>query len=200
MIHDERARSADMLESLSPEQWTADTLCQGWNVHVVAAHMMIAGEQTTGRFSRVSSPAISLQRHDGPWRLVTGPDCRPVRSSRESGREQRPLINHRRPRWRCSAKSWSTALFRQPLGIPDDTSSDAKLACLKHVQGLQPSGRGEKDHCRTSTRATDADWSHGSGPEVAGPMVALLMAMATRPLMDSLSGDGVDILRGRLTK
>jgi hypothetical protein len=27
-----------------------------------------------------------------------------------------------------------------------------------------------------------------------------LMAMATRPLMDSLSGDGVDILRGRLTK
>jgi len=50
MIHDERARSADMLESLSPEQWTADTLCQGWNVHVVAAHMMIAGEQTTGRF------------------------------------------------------------------------------------------------------------------------------------------------------
>ena len=50
MIHDERARSADMLESLSPEQWSADTLCGGWNVHQVAAHMMIAGEQTNGRF------------------------------------------------------------------------------------------------------------------------------------------------------
>jgi len=29
MIDDERERSADMLESLSPEQWTADTLCAG---------------------------------------------------------------------------------------------------------------------------------------------------------------------------
>ena len=66
-------------------------------------------------------------------------------------------------------------------------ASNLPVAAKKTIAGLR-------------LRATDADWSHGSGPEVAGPMVALLMAMATRPLMDSLSGDGVDILRGRLTK
>jgi hypothetical protein len=31
-------------------------------------------------------------------------------------------------------------------------------------------------------------------------MVALIMAMTTRPLLDSLSGDGVDTLRSRLKK
>jgi hypothetical protein len=47
-------------------------------------------------------------------------------------------------------------------------------------------------------RATDADWSHGSGPEVSGPLLSLLMAMTGRKeALDDLSGDGVATLRGR---
>ena len=47
-------------------------------------------------------------------------------------------------------------------------------------------------------RATDAEWSHGTGPEVAGPMLSLVMAMTGRkePLGD-LTGDGLATLRAR---
>jgi hypothetical protein len=66
-------------------------------------------------------------------------------------------------------------------------SSNFPVATKKSITGLR-------------LRATDADWSWGSGPEVAGPMVALIMAMATRPVLASLRGDGVETLRGRLIK
>jgi len=46
--------------------------------------------------------------------------------------------------------------------------------------------------------ATDTDWSHGSGPEVSGPALSLLLAVAgRRPALDDLSGPGLDLLRGR---
>jgi hypothetical protein len=47
-------------------------------------------------------------------------------------------------------------------------------------------------------RATDAGWSHGTGPEAAGPLVALVLAMTgRRPAMEDLTGDGVAVLRDR---
>jgi len=47
-------------------------------------------------------------------------------------------------------------------------------------------------------RATDATWSHGSGPEVSGPALSLVMAMTGRKAaLDDLSGDGVATLRTR---
>jgi hypothetical protein len=46
--------------------------------------------------------------------------------------------------------------------------------------------------------ATDAEWSHGTGPEVAGPVLSLVMAMTGRMLaLDDLTGDGVATLRSR---
>ncbi len=47
-------------------------------------------------------------------------------------------------------------------------------------------------------QATDADWSHGDGAEVSGPMLSLVMAMTGRQrALEDLSGDGVTILRSR---
>ena len=47
-------------------------------------------------------------------------------------------------------------------------------------------------------RATDADWSHGTGPEVSGPILSLVMAMTGRKAADDdLTGDGVAALRSR---
>jgi hypothetical protein len=49
-----------------------------------------------------------------------------------------------------------------------------------------------------SLRATDADWSHGTGPEVAGLILSILMAMTGRKsVLDHLSGEGVATLRSR---
>jgi hypothetical protein len=48
-------------------------------------------------------------------------------------------------------------------------------------------------------RAVDADWSAGTGPEVAGPMLSLLLAITGRPAgLADLTGDGVRTLSSRL--
>ena len=47
--------------------------------------------------------------------------------------------------------------------------------------------------------ATDAEWSAGSGPEVAGPALSLMMAIVGRQAaLDDLSGEGVATLKGRV--
>ena len=37
-------------------------------------------------------------------------------------------------------------------------------------------------------RATDADWSHGTGPEVQGPILSLVLAMTGRTVADDEPG------------
>jgi hypothetical protein len=58
---------------------------------------------------------------------------------------------------------------------------------------------GAKDRIAGLTlRASDADWSHGAGPTVTGPVIALVMAMTGRKqVLDDLAGDGVAVLRKR---
>jgi hypothetical protein len=47
-------------------------------------------------------------------------------------------------------------------------------------------------------RASDANWSHGTGPEVSGPILSLVMAMTGRKQADDdLAGEGVATLRSR---
>jgi uncharacterized protein (TIGR03083 family) len=201
MIHEERSRAADMLESLSPDQWTADSLCQGWNVRLVAAHMMVAGEQTTGRFMK------GLIGSGFRFNVMTDRDARNAGQLSPSD-----IVAGIRARTTTTNKPPAPAMamlgevvvhgtdIRHPLGIPDDTSNDARLACLNMFKNSNFPVAAKKTIEGLRLRATDADWSHGSGPEVSGPTLALLMAMVARPLMTSLTGDGVDVLRGRIKK
>ena len=47
MARDERAEMADFLASLRPEQWDHPTLCLGWRIRDVAAHV-ISYEEHSG--------------------------------------------------------------------------------------------------------------------------------------------------------
>src|SRR5262249_51642628 len=89
--------------------------------------------------------------------------------------------------------------IRRPLKISHDydvealtrlpefyTTSNVLIGSQKRVAGL-------------TLRATDIDWSRGSGPEVAGPAISIVMAMTGRSCgLDDLKGDGVDALRARM--
>ncbi|MGO9162071.1 MAG: hypothetical protein ACLP7J_15390 [Streptosporangiaceae bacterium] len=47
-------------------------------------------------------------------------------------------------------------------------------------------------------QATDAQWKHGTGPEVSGPLLSLVLAIAGRKAAcGDLAGDGTAILRSR---
>jgi uncharacterized protein (TIGR03083 family) len=201
MIHDERTRSADMLESLSPEQWTADTLCKGWNVHLVAAHMMVASEQSTGRFLKglISSGFLFNVMTDRYVRVAAQ-----LSPSDIVARIRARTTTTNKPPAPAMAMLGEVVVhgtdIREPLGIADNTSMDAKLACLDMFKGSNFPVAAKRTIAGLRLRATDANWSCGAGPEVAGPALALVMAMTTRPLFASLTGEGVDTLRGRLNK
>jgi uncharacterized protein (TIGR03083 family) len=199
MIHVERSKVADMLDGLSSAQWTSDTLCQGWNVQMVAAHMMNAGEQTTSKFLRgLLSNGLRfnvMMDHQARTSALLGP---------------KEIIERIRARTTTTNKPPAAAMamlgevvvhgndIRQPLGINDDSSTEAKVACLNMLKGSNFPVPAKKAIAGLRLNATDADWSYGSGPDVNGPLVALLMATATRPLASTLSGDGVAVLQSRL--
>lgn len=199
MIHAERSRVADMLDGLSSEQWTMDTLCKGWNVQMVAAHMMNAGEQSTSKFFRgllASGLRFNVMMDDqahASAKLAPKEIIERIRAS---------TTTTNKPPAATMAMLGEVVVhgndIRQPLGIDDDSSTEAKLACLEMFKGSNFPVRAKKAITGLTLKATDVDWTFGSGPEVRGPLVALLMAMATRPLATTLTGDGVTTLRGRL--
>ena len=58
---------------------------------------------------------------------------------------------------------------------------------------------GKKRIAGLTLRATDADWSTGTGPEVAGPALSLMLVIAGRPAaLDDLSGEGLATLQARV--
>jgi uncharacterized protein (TIGR03083 family) len=201
MIHDERARAADMLEALSTAQWSADTLCSGWNTTLVATHIMIAGEQSPGRFFK------GLAGGGFRFDAMTKRDVRlagPLSSADIIARIRARTTTTNKPPAPAMAMLGEVVVhgndIRQPLGIRDDSSMEAKVACLDMFKRSNFPVSAKRTIEGLTLRATDTDWSYGSGPEVAGPAVALLLAMARRPLLASLSGDGVEALRARIKK
>ena len=64
-------------------------------------------------------------------------------------------------------------------------SSNLLIGAKRRIEGMR-------------LRATDASWTHGTGPEATGPVIALVMAMTGRSAaFDDLTGEGVATLRGR---
>jgi uncharacterized protein (TIGR03083 family) len=89
--------------------------------------------------------------------------------------------------------------IRRPLGVRHDYPVDAVTRVIDFYARSNLLIGGKRRVTGLMLRATDADWSHGSGPVVAGPAMSLLMVTAgRRAALDDLSGPGLDTLRPRL--
>jgi uncharacterized protein (TIGR03083 family) len=88
--------------------------------------------------------------------------------------------------------------IRRPLGISHVYAPAALTRVADFYKKSNLIVGAKKRIAGVTLRATDADWTHGSGPEVAGPLVALILAMTGRTaVLEDLEGGGVDLLRGR---
>ncbi|MFC7572105.1 maleylpyruvate isomerase N-terminal domain-containing protein [Klenkia terrae] len=97
----ERAALADDLATLTPEQWRRPSLCRGWGVEEVVAHLTAAASLGRGawlrsmagaRFRSAVPSAWPTTRTRPPW-----PRCSGSRSPATSRWPAAP----RRPAWRC---------------------------------------------------------------------------------------------------
>jgi uncharacterized protein (TIGR03083 family) len=88
--------------------------------------------------------------------------------------------------------------IRRPLRIEHRYPADAVVRVADFYVGSNLLIGSKRRIEGLTLRATDADWSHGTGPEVSGPILSLVMAMTGRKeLLDDLTGDGVATLRSR---
>ncbi len=200
LIHAERAALADTLDGLSAEQWAVPSLCAGWNVRLLAAHILAGAEQTGPHFmwgmAANGFRFNAMMRRDAQ-RLGALPPEDIIRRFRATT----ATTNH--PPAPIMAMLGEVVVhgedLRRPLGERADPSPEATLACLEMYQTATFPVGGKKRIAGLRMVAQDVGWSCGAGPEVSGPGVSVMLAMTGRPAgMDGLSGDGVEILRGRL--
>ena len=196
----ERAEIADLVASLTPEQWDARTLCEGWRVRDVVAHMFSYEELSTlgligtfvkGPFTRGGTNAVALADYADrtPEQLVA-------------------LVRaYERPRGLTAGFGGRIALtdgaihhqdIRRPLGLPRQIPPERLVAVLEFAK-TAPTISARKRIRGLTLTATDLDWTTGDGPEVTGPGESLLMALAgRRGITDELSGPGLPELVHRI--
>jgi len=201
MIDAERGEFCDLLDSLNDEQWNMQSLCDGWKVKHVAAHLL--GGSTIGwgdgfmmlfkNGFNFNKATLRTAQHDGDTRsqaeLVKA--CREHANDRTTPPMVKPLVS-------LNDNVVHQQDCRRPLGVARQIPEARLRAVLDEAAKTQPVLGNKKRVAGVQLCATDLDWTHGEGPEARGTGEALLMAMSGRKAaLDDLTGDGVAILRAR---
>ena len=88
--------------------------------------------------------------------------------------------------------------IRRPLGVHRDYPGQAVTQAITFYAGSNAIIGGKKRVAGLTLRATDIDFAIGSGPEVKGSAMALLLATNGRTAaLDDLTGPGLATLRAR---
>jgi uncharacterized protein (TIGR03083 family) len=201
VVHAERHALANDLSFVSPPQWETPSLSEGRTVHETLAHMTATARMTPPqflakmaasgfRFERMAAREIERESAGGPTATLDRFRAVADRSSGPPG----------------PSTSWLGETLvhaediRRPLGYEHDYPTDAVTTVTGFYAGSNLLIGGKRRVAGLTLKATDADWSRGSGPVVEGPAMALLMVTAgRRAALEDLSGPGLDTLRARMT-
>jgi uncharacterized protein (TIGR03083 family) len=199
-IHAERKALAADLASLTDDRWATPSLCGGWTVREVLGHMTATAAMTPPkffanllaagfRFNAMTAKAIAQQCEGTPADTLHRFGDQVDASTHPPG----PVDT-----WLGETIVHSEDI-RRPLGIAHDYPVDAVTRVADSYRKSNLLIGGKKRVAGLTLRATDADWTVGTGPEVAGPALALLLAVTGRAAgLDDLTGDGVATLRSRM--
>ena len=199
-LADERRALADLLESLTPDQWQVQTLCPAWTVHDMAAHLVVPTE-----FSKVEMITTMLRARGDTDRLAVLMAARRAQlsSSELVARLRANATSHKAPPIIGVLGPYVDALvhgedIRTPLGLVDTRPAERWRAALDFLVSSKA-----KIGFRTRAlpdlwfQATDVEWQYGVGDVVSGPAAALGLALMSRDTgrLDELDGPGADRLR-----
>ncbi|MGZ4511696.1 MAG: maleylpyruvate isomerase family mycothiol-dependent enzyme [Mycobacterium sp.] len=198
MARAERADLAEFLATLAPQDWAMPSLCVGWTVKDVVAHVISYEEL---------GPLGLLKRFAKGWHVRVNQVGVDEFAALTPSQLLQLLRDHLEPRRLTAGFGGMIALvdgtihhqdIRRSLGRPRTIPTDRLIRVLGLVPGNPRLGAGRRIR-GLRLRATDVDWAHGHGPDVTGPGEALLMAMAGRPAaLSDLDGPGLDTLAARL--
>jgi uncharacterized protein (TIGR03083 family) len=200
IIHAERESLATDLASLSDEQWSTPSLCPGWTVRDALGHMTATAKMTTPKFFAKLARS-GFRFHDMSASDIARETAGPPADTLAEFRRQ--LTATTSPPGPIDAMLGDVLVhsedIRRPLGIAHTYPKDAVARAAKFYQGSNLLIGAKKRIAGLKLKATDTEWSTGSGPEVSGPAISLLLAMTGRKAaLDDLSGDGLAKLRERM--
>src|SRR4051794_5510743 len=198
-IHDEREALLHDLEKIDDQQWETQSLCDEWTVREVLGHITATARITTVtfftkligsgfRFEKLQAKDIARETAGTPTDLLD--------------RYREVVSSSKHPPGPVDSWLGETIVhgedIRRPLGITHMYPIDSLVRTADFFKKSNLVIGSKKRIAGLTLNATDTDWSHGTGPEVSGPMVALVMAMTGRKaFIDDLKGDGVQTLRDR---
>ena len=200
LIHAERAALLADLAGLTEDRWATRSLCPGWTVHEVLGHMTATARMTPVRFvSHLAGAGFrfnAMTAKDAAAETAPGPKATLAAFDSLRGASTSPPGPTEAMLGEVVVHSQD---IRRPLGIARDYPIESVVRVLDFFKGSNLLIGAKRRIEGVSLRASDADWSHGSGPQASGPVIALVMAMTGRPAgLDDLAGDGVEVLRGRM--
>ena len=201
LIIEERRRLLELLESLDESKWDHETLCEGWRVREVVAHLISGGTRVP-----VSEMVPLMVRHRGDVDGFFAADAerRAVAEPQALLEAFRAMIESRvKPPVVPAALMWCDNVIhgldiRWPLALPDPGPAERLTETATCLSAMTwPSRIG----CRADGlrfMADDADWSMGDGPQVSGPIDAIVLGIAGRKAaFERLRGPGVPLLAAR---
>lgn len=200
----ERLALADQLDGLDDAQWATPSLCDGWTVHDVAAHL--AGVNQIKLSEVVTALAKSRFSFARANRVMVARQA--ARPSQDIVADLRRFAEGRfAPPGLGSVAPLTDVLvhgqdIRVPLGLPTKQPLEPWRDTLDFlVSNKARRGFVGKGLPRLRFSATDLGWSHGSGDEVSGPAIPLALALLGRPaLADQLGGSGLPALTQWLSR
>lgn len=200
LVHAERRRLAQDLAPVSGAGWDTASLCEGWTVHDVLAHLVDTAHM--GRLDFVRS----MVRARGDFHRANEAGVR--RRKRQDPQETLGDLREATPLTRTPPAHRATRLveaivhgedIRRPLGLAGDYPRAGVLEALAHQLRTPVSFDGGRERAAgLRLVAADDGSTWGEGTEVHGTAIDLLMAVSGRQLAPGLlSGEGAIVLTRR---
>lgn len=180
VIDSQRADLADVLGGLTPEQWSAPSLCDGWQVRDVAAHLT---------HSHMSAARVFLEAVRSGFRFDPMIHRLGVQDSRSQpeivaalramvgSRKKIPVTTERDPLMDVLVHGQDITV---PLGIDRPMPVEAAVEVANHLWRMRFPLNPSRRLAGVRLVATDADFAAGEGREAREPIRDIVMILAGR--------------------
>jgi uncharacterized protein (TIGR03083 family) len=196
---EERDHLVAELRALDSDQWATASLCTGWSVRDLTAHLLMPYELSVpGLLRRIVPARFDFDRLADRWARAdrrTGPQLAVALGATTAAGFAVPGAGDLAP---LSHLVIHAQDVRHPLGLRARCGSGAAVRVLDDIT-LGKHSVGERILGGLRVIATDVEWALGdSGPTVKGPSAVLINALNGRDSSAAaLAGDGVGELRRR---
>lgn len=202
-IDAQRLRTATMLDQLTEEEWNRPSLCEAWTVRDVAAHL------TLQQMTIADLPKV-LKHLGGINTVIRDTTKEKAKQPKEGfSAEIRAMVGQRRHNLGVTKQETLIDILVHsqdiaiPLGRPMEMDVVAAAWAADRIVACQGSWMMKVFHHLPleglRLTATDTDWTVGEGPEIRGPISAILLLLTGRPVaFERFEGEGMATLAGRV--